>query len=241
MIKDKIFLLDRDSIDPFVFDESVANVFSDMLRRSIPGYDASIRAISHLTKKCIRPNTLFYDLGCSLGAATLAMRHNIVAKNSKIIAVDNSKSMTSRCMEIVSKDNSDIPIQVITGDIRELNIKNASMIILNYTLQFLPIIDRSSMIKKIYKGMLSGGLFFLSEKIIYEDKKIDNLLNEMHHNFKRNNSYSDIEIKKKQIALENVLIPEYISTHKKRLHMAGFEHVVIYLKHLNFISFLAIK
>jgi tRNA (cmo5U34)-methyltransferase len=164
MIKDKVFLPDRDSIDPFVFDESVATVFPDMLRRSIPGYDASIRAISHLTKKCIRPSTLFYDLGCSLGAATLAMRHNIVAKNSKIIAVDNSKSMTSRCMEIVSKDNSDRPIQVITEDIRELKIKNASMIILNYTLQFLPIIDRSSMIKKYIKECYQEDYFFFQKK-----------------------------------------------------------------------------
>ena len=79
MEHDQIYAGDDADQAPFQFSAAVARVFPDMLRRSIPGYAASIQAIGSLAHRYVQPDTRCYDLGCSLGAATLAMRRGIAA------------------------------------------------------------------------------------------------------------------------------------------------------------------
>ena len=100
---------------------------------------------------------------------------------------------------------------------------------------------RQSIIDKIYNGLNSGGLLVLSEKIKSEDDLIDQRLIDLHHDFKRANGYSELEISQKRNALENVLIPETISQHKSRLTQAGFKHSDVWHQQFNFCSILAIK
>lgn len=231
---------------PFEFNDAVADVFPDMLRRSIPGYEASIHAIGQLASRHVSAGTQCYDLGCSLAAATLAMRHNIQNEGCRIIAVDSSRAMVERCRSIVASDageasRRDVEVTVLQADIRNIEISRASMVVLNYTLQFLPVDDRLSMLKKIADGMLEGGVLILSEKIVDEDPKIEQLLVELHHQFKRRNAYSDLEISRKRAALENVLIPESLRAHMDRLRLAGFSHAGPWLRYFNFVSILAMR
>ena len=81
----------------FTFDERVAEVFPDMIERSVPGYSNIISAIGMLAECFAKPSSNVYDLGCSLGAATLSMRRHIEQENCQIIAVDNSPAMIERC------------------------------------------------------------------------------------------------------------------------------------------------
>ena len=53
MSDDRIYA-SRSGDEPFRFDADVASVFPDMLRRSIPGYAASIEAIG-FTRRPLRP------------------------------------------------------------------------------------------------------------------------------------------------------------------------------------------
>ena len=55
----------------FTFDESVAEVFPDMIQRSVPGYSNIITAIGMLAQRFVTPNSQVYDLGCSRGAGDL--------------------------------------------------------------------------------------------------------------------------------------------------------------------------
>lgn len=241
MTKDQIYT-EKDALPgSFQFNDAVANVFPDMLRRSIPGYDASILAIGQLAGRYVQAATNCYDLGCSLGAATLAMRRNISVPGCHIIAVDTAAAMTARCEALVEADQSDIPCTVLQADIRQTAIENASMVVMNYTLQFLPVDDRLDMIRRIFSGMNDGGVFVLSEKIADEDPQVNQLLIDLHHGFKKANAYSDLEISRKRAALENVLIPETITTHLQRLADAGFRHSGVWLKHFNFVSIVAIR
>ncbi|MDG2376480.1 MAG: carboxy-S-adenosyl-L-methionine synthase CmoA [Woeseiaceae bacterium] len=241
MPKDEIFK-DSDA-DPgsFEFNESVAEVFPDMLRRSIPGYDASLEAIGTLAHRYVSPGTHCYDLGCSLGAATLAMRRNIAGRNCHIVSVDLAPAMVERCRKRIDEGHSDTPVSVETADIRDIEIRNASMVVLNYTLQFLPVEDRIEMIRKIHDGLNRGGVLFLSEKVADDDPTVESLLVELHHAFKRTNDYSDLEIARKRSALDKVLVPETIGIHLNRLEAAGFQHRSISLKYFNFVSILAIR
>ena len=230
---------------PFRFNEEVAKVFPDMLRRSIPGYDATIEAIGSLAARYVQSNTNCYDLGCSLGAATLAMRQAIDKSGCRIIAVDTAQAMIDRCKKAISADDRQAkrvaPVDVVKNDIRSIQIENASMVVLNYTLQFLAIDDRESLMQSIFDGMNEGGLLVLSEKVVDENAAMEDLLVDLYHEHKRRNNYSALEISRKRAALENVLVPETVSTHRERLAKAGFSHTAVWLRYFNFVSIIAIR
>ncbi len=241
MSEDRLFASVDACDGAFQFNEAVAAVFPDMLERSIPGYAASIVTIGSLAQRYVRAETHCFDLGCSLGAATLAMRHNIAEPGCQIHAIDSSTAMIQRCKKIIADDDAVIPVEVVTADIRNVGIQNASMVVMNYTLQFLPIADRDDVIGKIYQGMNDGGVFVLSEKIKDDDQKIEDLLVDLHHEHKKRNAYSDSEISRKRAAIENVLIPESLDDHRARLSTAGFNHVGVWQRHFNFVSLVAFK
>jgi tRNA (cmo5U34)-methyltransferase len=241
MSTDEIYASDQTRSGPFEFDESVASVFPDMLKRSIPGYAASIQAIGTLAARYVVAGSRCYDLGCSLGAATLAMRRNITEPDCRIVAVDLAPAMIEKFRVALKTESDGAEVSIVEGDIRQVAISNASMVVMNYTLQFLPAEERGSMLQTIYDGMLPGGVLVISEKVTDEDPKVEQLLVELHHEFKRRNAYSDLEISRKRAALENVLIPETEADHKSRLSRAGFNHIGIWLRYFNFISIVAIK
>jgi tRNA (cmo5U34)-methyltransferase len=245
MSEDRIYAAGDDGDEPFRFNESVAAVFPDMLRRSIPGYAASLEAIGSLAARYVTPGSSCYDLGCSLGAATLAIRQGIRVAGCRIIAVDNAPAMVGRCAEVIRKDDESgpgrTPVDVQLADIRDVPIANASMVVLNYTLQFVDPGLRAAMLRRIHDGLLPGGLLLLSEKVIDDDPHMEALLVDLHHEHKRRNAYSRLEISRKRAALENVLIPETVATHKARLAAAGFAHVGVWLRYFNFVSIVAIR
>jgi tRNA (cmo5U34)-methyltransferase len=176
------------------------------------------------------------------------MRRNIVAPGCRIVAVDSAVAMIDRCRKIVADDrskssvnNSGPEVQLLHADIREVEISRASMVVLNYTLQFLPVADRLPMLQKIAEGMVDDGILILSEKVVDNDPHIGRLLVELHHQFKKRNAYSELEISRKRAALENVLIPESVDVHLERLRLAGFRHAGPWLRFYNFVSILATK
>ena len=231
--------------EPFRFNNDVAKVFPDMLQRSIPGYAATIEAIGSLAARYIRQDTNCYDLGCSLGAATLAMRQGARQPGCRIIAVDTAPAMIERCREIIAEDDlqtaPSTTVELLEADIRDIEINNASMVVLNYTLQFLAMDDRDLMMRSICDGLNDGGLLVLSEKVVDENDNMEQLLIDLHHEHKRRNDYSALEVSRKRAALENVLIPETVAAHRSRLAAAGFSHTAVWLRYFNFVSIIAIK
>ena len=209
MTDDKMYQTE-DGSEPFRFNENVARVFPDMLKRSIPGYTASIEAIGSLAARYVRPGTNCYDLGCSLGAATLAMRQGIGEPACRIVAVDTAPAMIKRCREIIAEDDRqhgrETEVDLVEDDIRNIEITNASMVVLNYTLQFVDPEDRDGLMERIQAGLNPGGVLVLSEKVVDESADMEALLVELHHEHKRRNRYSALEVARKRAALENVLI-----------------------------------
>jgi tRNA (cmo5U34)-methyltransferase len=241
MSRDRIFAEVSAEAGSFEFNDDVADVFPDMLRRSIPGYAATIQAIGALASRYVQPGTRCYDLGCSLGAATLAMRQHIAVPGCQIVSVDLAPAMITRCREIIAADDSDVDVSIVEDDVRQIAIEQASMVVMNYTLQFLSPEERDAMIGNIFDGLIDGGIFVLSEKVVDEDQEVEALLVQMHHEFKRQNAYSALEISRKRTALEDVLIPESIAAHRARLESAGFRHIGVWLRQFNFVSIIATK
>lgn len=245
MSKDEIFANEGFAAEPFRFNAAVADVFPDMLERSIPGYRASLEAIGSLAARYVTAGSACYDLGCSLGAAALAMRQAIRAPATRIVAVDNSEAMIERCRKIVAAEVASAPhgpgVTLVLSDVRDIAVEDASMVVLNYTLQFVPPKARDELLAGIARGLRPGGLLILGEKVVDEDPHMEALLVNLYHEHKRRNDYSALEIASKRTALENVLVPETVSTHRSRLEAAGFGKVAIWFRYFNFVSILAIK
>ncbi|MGP1931088.1 MAG: carboxy-S-adenosyl-L-methionine synthase CmoA [Arsenophonus sp.] len=239
--KDTLFADHIAKLDNWQFNEKVAEVFPNMIKRSIPGYLNIITMIGVLSTYFATPNSIIYDLGCSLGATVLSIRRNINIKNCKIIAIDNSSAMIKRCQEYVYAYKANTPVEIIEGDILDISIENASMVILNFTLQFIDRANRQQLINRIYKGLNPGGVLILSEKFNFNDNKIESLLFNMHLDFKRIHGYSELEINQKRNMLENIMLTDSINTHKSRLISAGFNHLDLWFQYINFGSLLAIK
>ena len=225
----------------FVFDEKVVAVFPDMINRSVPGYTTIIAMIGTLAAEYAQPDSRCYDLGCSLGAASLSMRRSITATGCEIIGIDNSPAMVAGCQEVFAAEDGQVPVTVQCEDILNSTIENASIVVMNFTLQFVQPEQRDALMQKIYTGLLPGGLLILSEKIRFEDAVLNDLFIEMHHRFKEQQGYSRLEISRKRAALEKVLIPETIGEHERRIQAAGFKSFDVWFQCFNFTSMVAVK
>lgn len=238
---DLIYSSKHSNVKSFAFDEQVVEVFPDMISRSVPGYSTIINTIGHLSETYVTPNSNVYDLGCSLGAATLAMKKSITATNCNIIGVDNSHAMVERCKMHVNAFKGNTPVEIIEDNIQNITIKNASMVVLNFTLQFLDPDDRKALLAKVFEGLLPGGLLVLSEKLSGNNETTNNLLIDLHHDFKRANGYSELEIAQKRTALEDVMRTDSLIKHTERLNDVGFKDITPWFQCFNFFSLVAIK
>ena len=237
---DAIYAAPLNTIIDFKFDERVVAVFPDMIQRSVPGYGMIVSTIGILAGKYAQAGSHCYDLGCALGAVSLAMRQRITAPDCHIISVDNSPAMIERGRELLALDTvPTIPVTMICADLQDVTIENASVVVLNFTLQFIPPAERLALIQRIYTGLKPGGVFILSEKIAFREPERQHFHEELHHDFKRANGYSDLEISQKRTALEKVMIPETLACHQERLQAAGFSSSELWFQCFNFVSLVA--
>jgi len=237
-MRDEIYK-DKMDISKFTFDQKVVDVFDDMVLRSVPGYKQMIELIGLAGRTYPVINSNVYDLGCSTGAVTLSIASNLKSKSIKIFSIDNSQEMLDQCSKNLL--GTEANIQYICDDIENIQFENASLIVLNLTLQFIKPRNRSKLVKRMHESLLPGGALIISEKIINENEEINKSLIGLHETFKRENGYSETEIAQKRKAIEDVLIPESIEQHLKRLSDAGFKKPLVQMQCINFASFLAVK
>lgn len=237
---DRLFAHEQPRSD-FRFDASVARVFPDMIRRSVPGYTTIVPMIEVITEQYVQPGSHCYDLGCSLGASTLAMRHGIGHDDCTLTGIDNSPAMIERCEHHIALDDHPLPVTLKCEDILDTELTDASVTTLNFTLQFVAPERRLDLLRRIADATRPGGVLILSEKIRFESASEQKTQTRLHHEFKRANGYSDLEISQKRSALEQVLIPETLAEHKARLTTAGFDQILLWYQCFNFVSMLAIK
>jgi len=238
--EDKVYANPIAALPAFEFNAQVADVFENMIERSVPGYRLALDMIALLTERYAQPETNCYDLGCSLGAATLRMRQQLPA-SCHVIGVDTSKDMVERCVTNVDRDHSQATVDIRLQDLRDTRIENASVVVLNFTLQFVPDVDRDKVLQGIADGLNDKGVLVLCEKISYEDPEEQLLLETLYYDFKRLNGYSDLEIAQKRAALENVLVPNTCAALQQRALQVGFKRVDTVMQCLNFVALLATK
>lgn len=240
---DKLFASPLPKVADFVFDQAVAKVFPDMIKRSVPGYPTIVESIGLIAGHYAQPDTLVYDLGCSLGAATQSIRRHVRASGCRVLAVDSAGAMVERCREYLQAQDAMFqeltPAEVCQADITQMPLAPCSVVVLNFTLQFIAPPERLRLLQGIRQALVPGGVLILSEKLKFSDSATQQSLESLHYAFKRSNGYSDLEIAQKRAAIENVMLPDTLETHIERLQDAGFSHAHTWFQCLNFCSMIA--
>lgn len=231
--RDRLFAERGDLVD-FVFDSSVAEVFPDMIRRSVPGYDVVAPLSGLIAAKHLPRGGRCYDLGCSLGAVAHAVLRAVGDMPCEIIAVDNSAAMLEKARAVATRAGVDERIRWVQADVRDLPLEEAAVVVANYTLQFLPPADRLPLLRRIRGVLANTGVLVLAEKLAAGE-----YFEDVHLRFKRANGYSELELAQKRDALEDVMRIDSEQTHLERLRSAGFAHTSVWFRCLNWGSFLA--
>jgi tRNA (cmo5U34)-methyltransferase len=241
MKRDILFSLPLSSVKDFAFDENTAAVFDDMIERSVPLYQDIQHATARLCRCLAQDQSRVYDLGCASGTTLVLLAEHLAERPIEIIGIDNSGPMLEECEKKIAASGWNERILVEQADIRTYQPEHASVIILNYTLQFLPVKERAAVLKRLASGLLPGGALLLSEKVTHRSETLNRVLYDMHHQFKRSRGYSDLEIAQKRDSIENVLVPLSTEENCALLRDAGFREVEVYAKWYNFASFIAFR
>jgi len=239
-MKDKLYSNKLLSVSDFKFNRQVAGVFDNMILRSIPFYNQIHQVLLDIIKFHVPANELIYDLGCSTGTTIVLIQKKFPEKNFNIIGCDNSKEMLKKCRSKLKKDNIE-KVKLKYCDIENIILNKCNAVLLNYTLQFIPIKKRLKLLKNIYKSLNKNGVIFISEKIKSDQTDIDRLQVDLYHQFKKRNGYSNLEISQKREALENILTPITFNNQLELLKKSGFKKVDLIFKWYNFASFIGIK
>lgn len=240
MTIDKLFTNKNASVD-FTFNDKVAEVFDDMLERSVPCYRQVLDMTGKLLDSFVKDGDLIYDLGCSTGRPLIALAEMLRSKKLHYRGMDSSKAMINKAQlkaEMYSKQDQ---VSFELADITTADLEPCQAVLLNYTLQFLRPLKRTAFLKKIFETLRPGGILIVSEKIISHHPRLNRSFIDIYLDFKRQQGYSEIEITKKREALENILIPFSIEENLNQLQEAGFTNCESFFQWFNFVSFAAIK
>lgn len=235
-MKDKVF--GKAITKKFEFDEAVASVFDDMLSRSVPFYDEVRKLVISLILSEQKEGMKVLDLGSSTAKFLLDL-HSKMDVNMQLKGLDNSQAMLDRAEQKCQAFGANIELEF--ADMLTYEYKQEDVIVANYTLQFIRPMQRVELIKKLYDGLNDDGVFIFSEKVVFEDKKLDKELIDIYYDYKKEQGYSEYEIAQKREALENVLIPFTIEENIQMCKDAGFRSVDTIFQWSNFVTFVSKK
>jgi tRNA (cmo5U34)-methyltransferase len=79
------------------------------------------------------------------------------------------------------------------------------------------------------------------EKVMGNSDDIDQVLVKEYYDIKRDNQYTEEQIRTKRRSLEGSLVPLTINMNEQLLNISGFRKVDTFWRYLNFVALIAIK
>ncbi|UFS61490.1 carboxy-S-adenosyl-L-methionine synthase CmoA [Sulfurimonas sp. HSL-3221] len=235
-MEDKVF--NKPIEKQFEFDEQIAAVFDDMLKRSVPFYEEAMALTKRFALAYLPEGGRLYDLGCSTASTLLSIERELKV-GAELVGIDNAASMLEQARRKLAVFGSKIRLE--EADIMNFDYEAADVFITNYTLQFIRPPVRETLVQRVYDTLKAGGVFIFSEKVVSEDKRLNKLLIDGYYDFKKAQGYSEYEIMQKREALENVLIPYTEAENREMVTRCGFAHCETIFRWGNFATFIALK
>ena len=221
------------AVQDFTFNDAVTQVFNDMVRRSVPGYETVVELIGVLAAthgRTVERPLRCVDLGCSRGAITQSLLNQLTDPATHVVAIDNSEAMIQAAQSEITDDR----VTFVTQDILQYDVHEVDVAVMNLVLQFIEPEDRLRMLTRVRRSLRNDGMLILTEKIQADAEVVD-----YHHSFKLSKGYSELEITQKRDALEKVMIIDSLETHENRLRDAGFTRITVWYRLLNWVSLIA--
>jgi tRNA (cmo5U34)-methyltransferase len=244
MKRDEIYLKSEKAARDFEFDADVAEVFDDMLERSIPFYSEQQAMIRSICRSLWVPGTNLYDLGCSTATTLIGLSRELPA-SARLVGYDNSQPMLERARRNIEENQLQERIDLRQADLNgqpsAFPLNNASVVTMCWTLQFIRPLQRDNLIRWIYDALVDEGVLIVTEKILTNHGDVNRFFIDFYYEFKSRQGYSDTEIARKRQALENVLIPYRLEENLDLFRRNGFELVETFFQWFNFAGFLCIK
>ena len=221
------------------FDSQVTEVFDDMLKRSIPGFNVMREITTSIAAKFAISETYILDLGCSKGGA-IAKLVEVLDESYKFRGIEISEPMRLEAQERFKDSKS--RVEIIDMDLRINFPRDPTSVVLSVlTLQFIPIEYRQKIVKQVYDCLIPGGAFILVEKVLGSDAVINEILVKEYYDLKGKNGYTEEQINTKRRALEGILVPVTSKWNEEILAKSGFQSVDSFWRNLNFVGWVAIK
>lgn len=261
---------DHEPEGKWAFDADVAAKFDNMLGRSIPGYAQMRDLCFDLGKTFLtgnRPTVI--DLGSSRGESVSAFVESPDLDDTNYILTEVSEPMLDQIRQRwgdrpnvfpinydLRKRASDLaedlsnPLLMLRSNVAEYDartimtmptINKPSLIQAILTLIFVPINFRQSIIQGVHDALAPGGAFIMVEKVLGNTALTQDMLVDSYHEHKNRHGYSWESIERKRAALEGVQVPVRSEENLAMLRNAGFRHVEVFWRHLNFEATIAVK
>ncbi len=244
MKKDQVFLASEKRSGEFEFNAEVAEVFDDMLERSVPLYLEQQAIVKDIAKHFWVPGTAVYDLGCSTATTLIGLCRELPS-SARLVGYDNSMPMLNRARQNIEenhfRERIDLRYGELNGQQSDFPMEHASVVTLCWTLQFIKPLRRDNLIRRIYDALVDQGVLIVTEKVLTNDGNMNRLFIDFYYELKRRRGYSNAEIQRKREALENVLIPYRLEENLDLFRRNGFEAVETFFQWFNFAGFLCVK
>lgn len=239
--RDQLFTQDASGAADFRFDRKTAAVFDNMVSRSVPFYEEIQRMSGEIAGDFAVDGTQLFDLGCSTGT-TLLYLDRTVSPGVHFVGVDNSAEMLEKAREKLRQHGCSRACELKLADLnREYVVENASVVVMNLTLQFVRPLYRERVVRHVFDGLHEQGCLILVEKQTISDSLLNRLFIRYYYEMKRRHGYSEVEIAQKREALENVLIPYRPEENRELLRNVGFKYVEEFFRWYNFAGLIAVK
>jgi tRNA (cmo5U34)-methyltransferase len=223
-------------------DESVKFSFSNFsshfdqhINTSIRGYSDLRNDVVSISKYFVEEGTTVLDLGCSQGSLLQKIKElNTHVSTAKYVGVDVNDDFKSHWVE-------DPNLKYVVDDITTMEFpSDMSLVISLFTFQFISERHRLPLMKKIFDNLMEGGAFVFSEKVLSISGKIQNMMEFIYYDYKKQ-FFSEKQILDKEMELRHLAKLTNEDLLIKQLLGVGFRYIQPFWRNHNFVGYIALK
>jgi len=188
----------KDHIEDFTFSHDVADVFDDMLNRSVPFYSEVQRMVVEIGSLFLIGEGTVYDVGCSTGNTLLGFADKVPTDSAiRFVGIEPAAAMCEKAeAKLIASGHRD-RVKILADPVEKFErLDDARVIVMLYTLQFIRPIYRAQVLRMYFESLRVGGCLLLGEKILADNSMLSRIYIDLYHDYKRRSGYSDTEIAK---------------------------------------------
>jgi tRNA (cmo5U34)-methyltransferase len=229
--------MDFTDFTDFSFGE-YASEFDDHIEASIPGYIDLATKCVNLSRRFVQPGTHVYDIGCSTGRllTTIHRKNHTSRPGVTCVGIDREPDFVEQCLGHAKPD-----LIFKIGDVRTEALQKASFVLCNFTLQFIPPMDKRGLLKRLYDCLVDGGAFLIAEKTLAETGRLQDALTFPYYDQKLARGLTAEHILQKERSLRGYLTSYTEAELREALKQVGFRDIERVWGEAPFAAFLALK